>query len=113
MICPNCGAQLPDTAKMCFSCRMQFNANYKQQQRNAQVNEAQRELQEINKTGNAVYIVSIVINVLLLLFCLFAGFLIAAIVLVVILCFTIAGFVRATNRKAELEHFIAESRRRQ
>lgn len=21
MICPNCGAQLPDTAKMCFSCR--------------------------------------------------------------------------------------------
>lgn len=25
MVCPNCGAQLPDTATMCYSCRMKFN----------------------------------------------------------------------------------------
>lgn len=25
MICPNCGAQLPDTAKLCYSCRVTFN----------------------------------------------------------------------------------------
>ena len=55
MICPNCGATLPDTAQICFSCRMQFNANYKQQQRNAQVNKAQKELQELKKTGNTIY----------------------------------------------------------
>ena len=27
MICPNCGAQLPDTVRMCYSCRVQFNSN--------------------------------------------------------------------------------------
>lgn len=25
MVCPNCGAQLPDTATMCYSCRVYFN----------------------------------------------------------------------------------------
>lgn len=24
MVCPNCGASLPDTAKMCYSCKMDF-----------------------------------------------------------------------------------------
>lgn len=112
MICPNCGAQLPDTASICFSCRMQFNANYKQQQRNAQVNEAQKELQDLKKTGNAIYIICIVMNVLFLLFSLFAGFLIAAAVLIVILAFNIRGLARAINRKAELEQFLARSGQR-
>ena len=113
MICPNCGATLPDTAQICFSCRMQFNANYKQQQRNAQVNEAQKELQELKKTGNTIYIICIVINVLLLLFCLFAGFIIAAVVLIVILAFNIKELAKAINRKAELEQFLASSGHRQ
>ena len=40
MICPNCGAQLPDTATMCYSCRMVMNnnpnMNSQQQQFNTQ-----------------------------------------------------------------------------
>ena len=27
MICPNCGAELPDTATLCWSCRKKFNQN--------------------------------------------------------------------------------------
>lgn len=30
MICPNCGAPLPDTASMCYSCKARFNAYHAQ-----------------------------------------------------------------------------------
>ncbi len=45
MICPNCGAKLPDTAMICYSCRTQFQ---KQQPINQPNNPVQQ--QTINKT---------------------------------------------------------------
>ena len=111
MICPNCGATLPDTAQICFSCRMQFDNNFKRQQQIAQIRDAQQELQQINNTGNAIYIICIIINSLLLLFMLFAGFYIVAIVVFVILIFNIRALIRMNNRKAELEQIISAGRR--
>lgn len=36
MVCPNCGATLPDTVSMCYSCRMVFKPNNQQIQKASQ-----------------------------------------------------------------------------
>ena len=38
MICPNCGQPLPDTAKMCYSCKTKF------EQQKAAANEQRQQL---------------------------------------------------------------------
>ena len=48
MVCTNCGAQLPDTVRMCYSCKVHFNSDrsgyYFEQPTNPQNNYPQKKV---------------------------------------------------------------------
>lgn len=53
MVCPNCGATLPDTVSMCYSCRMVFKPNNQQNQNASQSKQMNHPAkQDINSKQN-------------------------------------------------------------
>ena len=52
MICPNCGAQLPDTAKMCFCCKTTFQIEQK-----AESKKLSKKENNLDKSNKKLYIV--------------------------------------------------------